>query len=136
METFGQRLQEVFLLAPQEELITAMEKFYGDLVDPTLFAVWMKDPLGAPGYLKSTSIPERIDEIQAKRQSDGSYEIQGILIETDQGQEVNRLDIRLVVSPLEQGWRITQVSLNPDEALPPVGYSNTHYGFSLSLPES
>lgn len=136
VETFGQQLQKVFLLAPKEELEATMEEAYGDLVDPALFEVWIEDPLGAPGRLKSSPIPERIEEIQVLRLPEGSFEVQGVLVETDQGQNIDRRDIRLVVSPLAEGWRITQVSLDPEERPGTLLYENGLYGFNLSLPLS
>jgi hypothetical protein len=59
VQEFGGRLKNVSLLAP--DAAQQIETQYGEFTAADLLAVWMADPLQAPGRLTSSPWPERIE---------------------------------------------------------------------------
>ena len=141
VEEFGKKLQMVSLLAPADVLQKSMEENYGGLVEATLIRQWIANPVTAPGRLTSSPWPDRIDVNSVIMQQDGSFQVDGTLIEvtsaeqgTDKAAARRPITLHLVKS--EEEWLIDQVTMGPYEAPAGIVYDNKEYGFRLSLPES
>lgn len=79
VQEFGGRLKNVSLLAP--DAAQQIKAQYAQFTAADLLAVWMADPLQAPGRLTSSPWPDRI-EIDAVNLIDGgSYLVIGRVIE-------------------------------------------------------
>lgn len=78
---FGAALRMVSLLAPQEQVETAMQQYYGAYTAPELLSQWETSPQSAPGRLTSSPWPERIDVSSVKKIADDTYVVEGAVIE-------------------------------------------------------
>jgi len=150
VEEFGRRLQNVSLQAPKDVVGRSMQEHYGGLVSPALLEEWTNDPAGAPGRVTSSPWPERIEILSITKQSDDAYEVRGEVIEVSSASKASggidaKRPITLAVGRSDGGWLITAVELGPYESAgaAPGGtsgggvvYSDSRYGFTLSLPES
>lgn len=121
VENFGNRLQSVSLLAPQEQLEASMQEYYADYVAQELIQEWMNNPENVPGRLTSSPSPDRIEIDSVQRENDTLYHVQGRIIEltsverTEGGTAAER-NIQLTVEKRNEGWLITNVTLG--------GYTN------------
>jgi hypothetical protein len=140
VEAFGEKLQQVSLLAPSEVVRESIEQHYSEYVTPELLSRWLDDPSSAPGRLTSSPWPERIEIVDLEEVADDVYEVQGEVIEVTSVEEsddnvANRIPITLTVKKVDNQWLIDDVVMG-DEAADPLAYENTEYGFSITLPES
>lgn len=146
-EEFGSRLKNVSLLAPAEDLKESMEDSYGDLVAPDLIEAWLKDPENAPGRLVSSPWPDRIEVQSAEALQDGSYEVEGKIIEITSTEEESGgiaaqrpVTLHLIPGEVPGDWLIDEVAMGPyDTAAGQTGgvlYDNKDYGFRVRLPLS
>jgi len=143
-EEFGRKLQMVSLLAPEDILSASMREHYGEYVTPELLDKWLAAPDQAPGRTVSSPWPDRIVVQSAERQPDGSYLVQGEIIEVTSAEqkesdaaakraitlEVKRVDGRWLISGAELG---DYADAAKEEG---ITYINTQYGFVFALPES
>lgn len=107
---FGQRLKNVSVLAPSSELSTALEESYSAYVSPELLAAWKADPGQALGRKTSNPSPEEIDVDFITMASDGSYTVEGSVIETTStGEQASASPIALRVERRGGSWLITKV---------------------------
>ncbi|MBX5477046.1 MAG: hypothetical protein IRZ18_08000 [Clostridia bacterium] len=141
VEGFGQQLQNVSLLAPEDVVSKAMEENYSEFVSPELLAEWQRDPAKAPGRLTSSPWPDRIEIKSIEKRSESSYEVKGDVIEVTSVEKANggvaaRRPITLVATKADEGWRIDAVTLGTYEDANAIVYKNTEYGFTFTLPES
>jgi hypothetical protein len=111
VQEFGGRLKNVSLLAP--DAAQQIEAQYAQFTAADLLAVWMADPLQAPGRLTSSPWPDRI-EIDAVNLIDGgSYLVIGRVIEissADVGTDntVASYAVSLTLDKSEGLWLITE----------------------------
>lgn len=61
VESFGQRLKDVSLLAPEPMVRRGIRQNYAPLVTPALLDRWLADPAHAPGQRVSSPWPARIE---------------------------------------------------------------------------
>ncbi len=110
-ESFGQRLQNVSLLALAAA--AQIQEQYRDFVSPELLQQWMADPSHAPGRLTSSPWPDRIEIIKIEQQGEGDYLVTGFVIEIT-SQEVTsggvaaQYPVSLTVEKVAGIWLITQ----------------------------
>ncbi len=78
---FGDKMKMVSLLAPKDSLIKAIEENYGPYISPELLTGWREHPEWAPGRLTSSPWPNRINVLLVEHGDDGSYEVQGKIME-------------------------------------------------------
>ncbi|MFJ7973425.1 hypothetical protein [Psychrobacillus sp. NPDC096389] len=136
-EKFGNVLQNVSLLGPEEQLEKDMHDNYGDLVSDELIEQWLSEPLAAPGRLTSSPWPDRIDLENTEKLSANMYELNGNIIEIANGDEaVNEIPISLVVEKVEEQWLITKVMLGGEEQNNSIIYQNKEYRFAFKLPKT
>ncbi len=74
---FGQRLQQVSLMAPNASGVIAST--YAPYVDPTLLQQWENDPQGAPGRVASSPWPDHIAITSVSPQGRG-YVVDGNIV--------------------------------------------------------
>jgi hypothetical protein len=107
----GDKLQQVPLIAPSNVVAFAMDKYYSLYVNPDLLTAWKKDPTKAPGRLTSSPWPDRIDITGTTKNKDGTYTVNGSVIEvakTADGQApANNYPVRFVLTKGPDGWQIT-----------------------------
>ena len=111
VQEFGGRLKNVSLLAP--DAAQQIEAQYGQFTAADLLAVWMADPLQAPGRLTSSPWPDRI-EIEAINLNDaGSYLVIGRVIEIASAEvgtdnTVASYAVSLTLAKSEDRWLIIE----------------------------
>lgn len=143
VQSFGEQLKMVSLLAPEETLKETMNKYYGDYVSQGLIEEWLKNPESAPGKLTSSPWPGRIDVLSVESIGDKKYEVKGNIVEFTSvemvdGEIAAKREITLKISNLDNKWVITGTTLGNYEKVTQtsVVYRNEEYGFNFSLPES
>ena len=141
VESFGNKLQQVSLLAPPEDLKKSMEDNYGRYLTSELLAEFLNDPDNAPGRLTSSPWPDRIEITSTEKTSEGLYKVAGTIIEvtsTEQGTEnaAAKRPITLDVKKVDGKWLISSVVLGVYEAGSQIVYMNRGYGFTFTLPEN
>lgn len=141
VESFGNKLQQVSLLAPPEDLKKNMEENYGGYLTSELLTEFLNDPDNAPGKLTSSPWPDRIEITSTEKTSEGLYEVTGTIIEvtsTEQGTEnaAAKRPITLEVKKVDGEWLISSVVLGNYEAGDSIKYRNRDYGFTFTLPKS
>jgi hypothetical protein len=127
---FGARLKNVSLAAPTAERHSAMEANYRAYVAPELLAQWSQEGAVALGRYSSSPWPENIDIVEV-RSTDGSYVVQGNVIEfangTDGDSQVAAVyPVTLTLEKREGQWMITEAEKGAYSELPQrrtiVGY--------------
>lgn len=116
VEAFGKKLQTVSLLAPKDVLEKSMKENYGEFVSQALLNQWINDPENAPGRLTSSPWPDRIEVRDAKRVSEGIYEVNGEIIEITSTEQANdgiaaKRPITVTVKKADSKWLIEAVTL-------------------------
>jgi hypothetical protein len=111
VESFGKRLQNVSLLAP--DAAQEMQKQYSEFVSPALLEMWMDNVYNAPGRTVSSPWPDRIEITTLTRERSDRYVITGFIIEVTSVEMVNggaaaKIPIRVVVQKVQGSWFITE----------------------------
>jgi hypothetical protein len=143
VQDFGKKLQMVSLLAPADVLENSLQEHFGEFVAPELLARWKAAPEEAPGRTVSSPWPDRIEVLSAERLPDGSYRVQGEIIEITSAEQSKdeaaaKRSVTLEVKLAENRWLISDVKLGDYADNDPSGsaYVNTPYGFQFALPDS
>jgi hypothetical protein len=114
VEEFGGKLQMVSILAPYDVVSTIMDEHYGPYVSAELLAQWKMSPLSAPGRATSSPYPGRIDVRVVTPNADGSFTVEGRVIEvTADNSEIAKRSMRAVVEKSNNSWVITMFDLGP-----------------------
>ncbi|HOS68620.1 MAG TPA: hypothetical protein PLG67_07685 [Bacillota bacterium] len=116
VESFGKKLQEVSLLAPEEVLEKSMKESYGDFVTSELIEKWITDPMNAPGRLTSSPWPDRIEILAVEKSSVNEYKVDGEIIEVTSTEKAEggiaaKKPITLAVKKIDNRWLINDVKL-------------------------
>jgi hypothetical protein len=111
---FGQSLNKVSLLAPQNEFEVALDQAYSRYVSPDLIASWKVSPTLAVGRKTSSPWPDHIEILSYNTQSDGSYVVKGNVIEVTSdslkhGTYADKYPITLTFQKIKGTWLITSV---------------------------
>jgi hypothetical protein len=108
---FGDQLQKMPLTAPPDLITKGMDLYYGMYVHPDLLAQWKADPLNAPGRLTSSPWPDRIDITSMTKNKDGTYTVDGDIVEVAHGatttETVRSIPVRFTLAMGPDGWQIT-----------------------------
>ncbi|HYJ34020.1 MAG TPA: hypothetical protein VE326_12485 [Candidatus Binatia bacterium] len=118
--TFGTRLNQVSLLAPDSARARAMQAQYGGLVSPALLKQWAADPRHAAGRFTSSPWPDHIEIGTVERKSSRVYLVDGEIVErtsTDSSGASGRIPVQIGVWRSGRGWMIQ----NYDQGLPGAG---------------
>lgn len=116
VEQFGQKLQNVSLLAPRDDLVASMQENYAPFVSDGLLAEWQNDPDNAPGRLVSSPWPDRIELEAIEETAENTYRIEGEIVEVTSVEQADggaaaKRPITLEVRKLENRWLIDAVTL-------------------------
>ncbi len=141
VESFGSKLQNLSLQAPQDILNKSIQENYSDYVSPALLAEWLSDPQNVPGRTGSSPWPDRIEILTINKLLENTYEVQGEIIEISSMESVSggvaaKRPITLEVKKVENRWLIDAVTLGAYQENNTIVYKNTEYGFNFSLPKS
>lgn len=110
VEAFGERLQNVPLLAPEDDTRRAIRREYESLVTAELLQSWLAAPDEAPGRLTSSPWPARI-EVADLRVRGGDRTIFGEIVEqTSTGETTRRIPVAIELQRTDNGWRISRWS--------------------------
>ena len=104
--TFGNRLKQVSLLAPDSARARAMEAQYGGLVAPALLKQWAADPRHAAGRITSSPWPDHIEIGNVARKSTRVYLVDGEIVErtsADSAGASGRIPVRIAVDRRRKG---------------------------------
>lgn len=113
VESFGQRLKFVSLLAPSAA--QDVQKQYSEFVSPALLETWIKYVSQAPGRMVSSPWPDRIEITTLEKEAPDRYVIKGFVVEitsTEAGTDkaANKIPVRIVVERDQGLWLITEYS--------------------------
>lgn len=143
VQSFGEQLKMVSLLAPEDILKETMNKYYGDYVSAELIEKWLKDTTNAPGRQLSSPWPERIDILPVEKTDENEYIVKGTIIEVTsvemkEGGSATRRPVTLNVNRIDGKWVITGAEIGDYEEIQKnsVVYKNDEYVFTFTLPES
>jgi hypothetical protein len=141
VKSFGGKLQNFSLLAPNDIVKKELQKNYEKLITPQLLSKWSANPLTAPGRLTSSPWPDRIEIKAVIKLSGNEYEVKGEIIEITSVEKVNggyaeKRPITLRIKKIKNNWLISDVYLGAYERQSTIEYKNTQYGFNFSLPLS
>lgn len=112
VEGFGKKLALLSLLAPKDTVDKALSGHYGYYVSDELITKWQKDPKNAPGRLTSSPWPDRIEIDTVVKNDDGSFKVEGRVVEISTDSEGEAVAEYPVVMKLEKDterWMITEL---------------------------
>jgi hypothetical protein len=120
-KAFGANLKMVSLMAPAEEVSTAMDRQYKPFVTPELLAAWKSDPMSAPGRLTSSPYPDRIEIASVSKLSKTSYKVTGNVIEVTNASKgatetASVYPIALTYTNVDGTWLISAMEKGEPEA--------------------
>ena len=118
---FGGALQQVSLLASSTDVTAAMQSNYAAYVSPDLLAQWETSPMRAPGRLTSSPWPDRIVVNSLVKQSDGSYDVRGTLVEKTSTGDAGTFSVTATVRLMNGHWLVTAFSGYPPQEIPATG---------------
>jgi hypothetical protein len=138
VENFGLTLQQVNLFSPDAS--SEMDRYYAELVDPSLLTDWKADPSKAPGRFTSSPWPDRIEIDSVQMDSADSYTVAGKIIEVTSAEEgtdnaAATREITLTVERSSSKWLITDVSMGT-EGSQTTTKPGSSGGVSFQYPES
>lgn len=111
--TFGQRLRQVSVLAPDSIVEREMRTAYGTLATQELLNRWIAAPRTAPGREVSSPWPQRIDVVSVVEAGTARCRVAGeIVLVTGTGNgsdtEVAREPVTLELKRQADGWRVSR----------------------------
>ena len=109
---FGQSMHKVSLLAPQADYEVAVDQAYTKYASPDIIAQWKLNPSTAPGTQTSSPWPQGIEIISNEKQTDGSYVVQGNVLEVTSveaasGGYSGKYPVTLTLQKIKGTWLIT-----------------------------
>lgn len=124
VETLGQRMQLVSLLAPDTIVSRALADEYMPLVTAALLARWQADPASAPGRTVSSPWPARIEIDAVESAGPRTCRVTGAVVYVASAEDTTFAEVAreaVVVEVVEQddGWRIADYATAADPATLP-----------------
>jgi hypothetical protein len=113
---FGARLKDVGLIAPDQDVITAMDFNLKQLITDRLYQAFVQDTSRIPGRAASSSPwPEGIEIVSVQRLDNGSYAVVGnqIMMDSDalaHGGNAGETPITLTLKRVNGTWLIDNVT--------------------------
>lgn len=119
---FGDRLQDIALLAPDTLVRQEIREAFTPLVTPSLLAVWLAEPTSAPGREYSSPWPARLEIAAIDSLGPGQCRISADVIyltsaEVVAGGAAVRIPATLVAQHTDR-WRISAYEAEPLSSLP------------------
>ncbi len=107
---FGTKFQNVSLEGPDEQVRAEIRTNYAPYVSDDLLQRWLDDPSIAPGRLTSSPWPDHIEITDVEKGVDGSYVVEGSVIEKSNGTDgTTSYSITLTLRLLGGAWKVTDV---------------------------
>jgi hypothetical protein len=115
---FGARLKDVGLIAPDQDVITAMDFNLKQLITDRLYQAFVQDTSRIPGRVGSSPWPEGIEIVSVQRLDNGSYTVVGnqIMMDSDalaHGGNDGETPITLTFKKVNGTWLIDDVTGGP-----------------------
>lgn len=115
VNNFGNQLQKVSLLAPEDILKASIQSQYSSFVSTELLNNWLTNPQNAPGRTVSSPWPDHI-EINSIQSSKKGYEVKGDIVfmtsnEVEHGGETGRQSIYLFLKNIDGKLLITDYTV-------------------------
>ena len=113
---FGARLKDVGLIAPDQDVITAMDFNLKQLITDRLYQAFVQDTSRIPGRAASSSPwPEGIEIVSVQRLNNGSYAVVGnqIMMDSDalaHGGNAGEKPITLTLKKVNGTWLVDDVT--------------------------
>lgn len=126
VETLGERMRLVSLLAPDTLVSRALEDAYAPLVTSSLLTRWLADPASAPGRTVSSPWPERIEIQSVESAGAQACRVEGMVVyvasaANTASAEVAREPAVFELVQQDGAWRIDgYAGGSADAAMPPV----------------
>jgi hypothetical protein len=119
VESFGESLKMVSLLAPVDQVAESIESNYKDYVTIELLREWQAMVEQAPGRLVSSPWPESIQVLRIDKVDDQQYVVYGYIIEVTAldlatGSYTEKKPVTLIVQKTEGSWLITSLKMEED----------------------
>jgi len=115
IEEFGNRLKNVYLTTPKEEVKKAIEENYRDFLSPTLLNSWLENPSKALGRVTSSPWPERIEFIGALIDDNQCVAFGKIIevtsVEMIEGGEAGSQIVKFTLKKINGKWLIDGVEI-------------------------
>jgi hypothetical protein len=124
VQTFGERLKNVSLLAPDTIVAAEIRANYGGLVSKHLLDGWLFSPQTAPGREVSSPWPERIQIDSVRAEGAGSCRVDGMIVyltsmEVTHGGVAALRPVRMLVQQVDgDGWVISSYEVTTPAAPP------------------
>lgn len=132
---FGNQLQLVSLLATSTDVTQTMDEHYAHYVTPELLSQWKQDPSIAPGRKTASPWPDRIEVASVTRSDDGSYRVEGTVVEITSEEKSAASDmpaatypVHITVGQVGGTWLITALQKGLYSELPQVITMQGVYG--------
>ncbi|HVU06785.1 MAG TPA: hypothetical protein VHE10_03305 [Candidatus Paceibacterota bacterium] len=121
VSAFGKAMRNVSILAPTTTAAAAFDANYGSLISPELLQQWKASPSKAIGRMTSNPWPESIGIVSVSANTDGSYTVQGNVVEvttTDPNDVAAAYPVTLTLEKRDASWRITNITRGAYSNLP------------------
>lgn len=132
---FGLKLQNVSLSASSTAFAASLDENYAAYVTPTLLLSWKDHPSDALGRATSSPWPDRIEVASVTKNDDGSYHVEGTVVELTSVQKtdgsnapVATYPVHMTVSKVGTTWLITQLEKGSYSELPQLTTMEGVYG--------
>ncbi len=110
---FGGQLQKVSLEGPDDQVRAEIQTNFSPYVSSELLQKWLNDMNSAPGRLTSSPYPVRIEIESVMRNFDGSYTVQGEVIEkSNDTPATSTYPTTLTLRLLNGSWKITAAEIS------------------------
>lgn len=111
VESFGQTLKNVPLLAPTSTLIASIEQQYGPFVSQDILTFWTANPQEAPGRITSSPWPDGLEIFKIEKDAEGAYLIQAHILEATSSGPVPSSNLMALKLRNKDGrWIITGIT--------------------------
>jgi len=112
VKAFGSKMQLVPLSGTSGIASSSISAHYSALVSAALLNTWLAAPQSAPGRVVSSPWPDRIDITSTRKDIDGSYVVEGKVIEItsvelQNGGVANSYPVRLRLRNVSDTWLIS-----------------------------
>lgn len=133
---FGTKLQMVPLLADEATVSAAMDAHYAEYVAPDLLSKWKNGDESRLGRYTSSPWPHRIEVVEVVSQVDGSYKVEGNIVEVTSSDDPLRSaaavqPITLILKKSGDRWLITSSTKGVYSQIP---HHETRVGFWECVP--
>jgi hypothetical protein len=117
VKSFGYKLKDVSLLAPAATVGQSMDNEYAAFVTPQLLAKWKSNPSSAPGRTVSSPSPDRIDVLNATKNTDATYTVTGNIVEVSSTGAAptasSSYPVKFTLTKVNDFWFISSYERNP-----------------------